>query len=204
MQDMQDAMAKLNGGTINLSQYAGLVGTMSEFKFEWKDMLPFSGSISVFSEYRTRKSQLMAVQKQIEAQITKLPAQEAEALYQLKASYQQKIMLIEQDYERQRNEITRQAGERYQMLGKDLSAHLEIQFLMFTPIKNTLAADRKELKAASSQQGLAKARMDAYQQELEALQQSYELTARAGGNVDKLAQTMLATIDTRLNGVLPP
>lgn len=203
MQDMQDAMAKLNGGTINLSQYAGLVGTMSEFKFEWKDMLPFSGSISVFSEYRTRKSQLMAVQKQIEAQITKLPAQEAEALYQLKASYQQKIMLIEQDYQRQRNEITRQAGERYQMLGKDLSAHLEIQFLMFTPIKNTLAADRKELKAASSQQGLAKARMDAYQQELEALQQSYELTARAGGNVDKLAQTMLATIDTRLSDVLP-
>jgi len=71
------------------------------------------------------------VQKQIEAQIARLPAHEAEALYQLKASYQQKVLLIEEDYRRQRQEITRQAGERYEILGKDLSGHLEMQFLLF-------------------------------------------------------------------------
>ncbi|WP_240050597.1 hypothetical protein [Pseudomonas mandelii] len=145
MKDMQDAMAKLNNGSINLSQYVGLVGTMSDFKFEWKDMLPFSGSISVFAEYRPRKSQLMAVQKQIETQIASLPTQEAETLFQLKASYQQQILVIERDYERQRQEITLQAGERYQMLSKDLSTHLELQFLMFTPIKKNLLTERKAL-----------------------------------------------------------
>lgn len=203
MQDMQDAMAKLNNGSINLSQYVGLVGTISEFKFEWKDMLPFSGSISVFSEYRTRKSQLMAVQKQIEKQIASLSAQEAEALYQLKASYQQKILQIEQDYERQRQEITRQAGERYQMLSKDLNAHLELQFLMFTPIKNTLLRERKELQAAGTEQRLQEARVDAYREELKTLQQSLEETAFEGGDTDKVARTMLATIDIRLTDVLP-
>ncbi|QFG30086.1 hypothetical protein F6476_13215 [Pseudomonas umsongensis] len=203
MQDMQDAMAKLNGGTINLSQYVGLVGTMADFKFEWKDMLPFSGSISVFSEYRTRKGQLMAIQKQIEAQIARLPGQEAEALYQLKAGYQQKILMIEQDYERQRQEITRQAGERYQMLSKDLNAHLEIHFLMFTPIKNTLLSQRKEVQAASTEERLKQARLDAYSEELKILQQSLEQTEAAGGDTDKIARTMLATVDTRLTQVLP-
>lgn len=203
LQDMQDAMAKLNNGSINLSQYVGLVGTMSEFKFEWKDMLPFSGSISVFSEYRTRKSQLMAVQRQIEKQITSLPAQEAEALYQLKASYQQKILQIEQDYERKRQEITRQASERYQMLSKDLNAHLELQFLMFTPIRNTLFSERNELQAVGTEQRLQEARVDAYREELKALQQSLEETAFEGGDTDKVARKMLATIDIRLTDILP-
>lgn len=203
MQDLQAAMAKLNGGTINLSQYVGLVGTMSEFKFEWKDMLPFSGSISVFSEYRTRKSQLMAVQKQIESQISKLPAQEAEALYQLKAGYQQKILMIEQDYECQRQEITRQAGERYQILSKDLNTYLEIQFLMFTPIKSNLVNQSKEVQAASIQERLKQARMKAHSEELKTLQQSLEQAEAAGGDAEKLIRTMLATIDTRLTQVLP-
>lgn len=203
MQDMQDAMAKLNSGTVNLSQYVGLVGTMSDFKFEWKDMLPFSGSISVFAEYRTRKSQLMAIQKKIEAQIASLPTQEAEALYQLKASYQQKILMIEEDYEYQRKEITRQAGERYQMLSKDLSAHLELQFLMFTPIKNTLLTERKELQSAGTEQRLQQARMDAYRDELATLQQSLEQSAIAGEDSQKITRTMLATIDTRLTEILP-
>ena len=203
MEDMQAAMSQLTNGSINLSQYAGLVGTMSEFKFEWKDMLPFSGSISVFSEYRARKGQLIAVQKQIEKQIASLPSQEAGALYQLKASYQQKILQIEEDYERQRQEITRQAGERYQMLSKDLSAHLELQFLMFTPIKNTLLGDRKALQAASNEQQLEQARMDSYREELKTLQQSLEAAAFEGGDTDKIARTMLATIDVRLTDVLP-
>ncbi|MCK1978189.1 hypothetical protein LNK15_14235, partial [Jeotgalicoccus huakuii] len=83
-----------------------------------------------------------------------------------KASYQQKILQIEEDYERQRQEITRQAGERYQMLSKDLNAHLELQFLIFTPIKNTLLSDRKALQAASTEQQLEQARMDSYREEL--------------------------------------
>ncbi|WP_445673090.1 hypothetical protein [Pseudomonas inefficax] len=203
MEDLQSAMAELNGGSINLTQYAGLVGTMSDFKFEWKDMLPFSGSITVFAEYRTRKSQLMDVQKRLEEQIAKLPSQEAEALFQLKAGYQQKLLMIERDYELQRQEITRQAGERYQMLGKDLNAHLELQFLMFTPIRNTLTTERKELRAAGLQQDLEQARIDAYQHELETLQQSFEQIAKEEGDTDKLTRTMLATIDTRLEGVLP-
>lgn len=203
MEDMQAAMSQLTNGSINLSQYAGLVGTMSEFNFEWKDMLPFSGSISVFSEYRARKGQLMAVQKQIEKQIASLPSQEAGALYQLKASYQQKILQIEEDYERQRQEITRQAGERYQMLRKDLNAHLELQFLLFTPIKNTLLGDRKALQAASNEQQLEQARMDSYRKELKTLQQSLEATAFEGGDTNKIARTMLATIDVRLTDVLP-
>jgi hypothetical protein len=203
MQDMQDAMAKLNNGSVNLSQYVGLVGTMSDFKFEWKDMLPFSGSISVFAEYRTRKSQLMAVQANIQARITGLPAEEAQAFYQLMASYQQKLLMIEEDYTRQRQDITRQAGERYQTLSKDLSAHLEFQFLMYTPIHNTLLAERKELHAAGSEQRLQQARVDAYRDELTTLQQSLEQNASEGGDNDKITRNMLATIDTRLTEILP-
>lgn len=203
MDDMQDAMAKLSNGSINLSQYVGLVGTMSDFKFEWKDMLPFSGSISVFAEYRTRKNQLIAVQKQIEGQIARLPAQEAEALYQLKASYQQKVLLIEEDYQRQRQEITRQAGERYEILSKDLSDHLEMQFLLFTPIKNALQVECKELRAAGTGQRLQQIRMDAYRDELATLQESLEQSELDGGDSQKITQTLLVTIDTRLTEILP-
>lgn len=203
MEDLQGAMAQLNNGSINLSQYVGLVGTMSDFKFEWKDMLPFSGSISVFAEYRTRKSQLMAVQANLQARIASLPEEEARAMYQLKASYQQKLSMIEDDYERQRKEITRQAGERYQMLSKDLSAHLEFQFLMYTPVHKTLVAERKEVNAASNEQRLQQARVDAYRQELTTLQQSLEQSVFEGGDRDKITRNMLAIIDTRLTEILP-
>ncbi|MNJ51423.1 hypothetical protein D3C77_467250 [compost metagenome] len=89
------------------------------------------------------------------------------------------------------------------MLRKDLNAHLELQFLMFTPIKNTLLGDRKALQAASNEQQLEQARMDSYRKELKTLQQSLEATAFEGGDTDKIARTMLATIDVRLTDVLP-
>ena len=65
-------------------------------------MLPFSGSISVFSEYRTRKKPTHGCAETNRIADFNRPTQEAEGFTSLKAGYQQKILMIEQDYEHQR------------------------------------------------------------------------------------------------------
>ncbi|HAS0761678.1 TPA: hypothetical protein I3283_000999 [Enterobacter hormaechei subsp. xiangfangensis] len=201
--EMQDAMAKLNNGSINLSQYTGLVGTMSEFKFEWKDMLPFSGSISVFAEYRSRKSQLMALQKNLEARISQLPQEEREVLYQLNASYKQKVAQIEEEYALQRQAITEQADAHYHRLSQDLSAYLELQFLIYTPLKNAHHAENKKLEAEYRKQHFRQVQIASYEAELKRLHQKFEQLTNQGGDTEKLGRIMLVTVGGRLKQILP-
>lgn len=203
MSDIQCAMAQLNNGSISLSQYTGIVGTMSDFKFQWKDVLPFSGSISVFSEYRERKSQLMVVQKDLAARIASLPEHEASILYQLNASYQQQVQHIEQEYQCMRSQITGQAAERYEALSDDLNAHLELKYLMFTPVKKIFEAEHVALTAAERKQQTQQAHIEAYRQELERLLLSIEHTDLIDTDVQRIKYTLLATINTRLSEILP-
>ena len=50
---------------------------------------------------------------------------------------------------------------------------------------------------------LFRSRVDAYRDELTALQQSLEQSASEGGDNDKITRNLLATIDTRLTEILP-
>lgn len=201
--DVQGAMQQLNNGSINLAQYAGIVGTMSEFKFQWKDMVPCSGSISVFSEYRERKSQLMAVQKDIAARITSLREDERAILYQLNAQYQQQVALIEKNYQSMRLEILRQANERYEALNKDLSAHLEFNYVMFTPVRKRFETERAALDQVDRHQQMQQARINSYALELQRLQLTLEHADLGSRDAQQIKDAMLATLSTRLTQALP-
>jgi hypothetical protein len=203
MADIQGAMAEFNDGKINLSQYAGAVGTMSEFKFEWKDMLPFAGSITVFSEYRARKGQLMAIQKDLASRMVNLPEEERQLLAQIDAAYQQQLVQIEQEYQRMRTEIKLQAGERYALLSSEIDAHLELHYLMFTPVRRRQASERADLAAATGAQQAEQRRIQSYHQELQRLSQILDQAGLDAADAQQIRQSMLAAISVRLSSVLP-
>lgn len=202
--DIQNAMSQLNNGSINLSQYAGMVGTMSEFKFSWHDMVPLSGGISVLSEYSTRKNQLMNLQKTIALRLANLPDDERQLMYQINARYQQQIQVIEQEYQHMRNEITHQAGERYNALNNALNEHLESNYLMFIPIKKNFEDECATLNNIHYQQQIQQYRIEFYRQELERIQQiALESNFLNDEDAQQVRRTMLATINTRLSDILP-
>jgi hypothetical protein len=201
--DIQGAMKQLGHGEINMAQYCGLVGTMSEFKFEWKDLLPFAGSISVFGEYKARKAQLLSVQRDLDRQIAELPEGERMALAQLRASYLQQLRRIEQQHDEVATALMQQTRKRYDLLDAELTRHLEAQFVFFTPVLRETKAKRADVELSRLQQRQRDQRIESYRQQLELMRSS--LTSPDTGNeIDpELRQQMLVTVTARLQMVLP-
>jgi len=203
MADIQDAMAQFNDGKINLSQYAGVVGTMSEFKFEWRDILPFAGSITIFSEYRTRKGQLMAVQKDLASRMANLSDEERQLLTQISEAYQQQLKQIEEEYQRVRAEITLQAEDRYANFSRELDLHLELSYQLFVPLRRSQAVERAEVAADTAAQQAEQRRIHAYRQELKRLLQGLDEAGFDAPDAVKLKHSMITAINVRLSSVLP-
>ncbi|WP_063345162.1 hypothetical protein [Vibrio jasicida] len=120
----------LQGGEISLGTYAGNVGRMSEFKFRWSDILPLSGTFSVFGEYKARKQQLQHLQADISQRRVSLNAQEERMAYQMLAQYQQQLSEIELQFVEQHQVVHLQAGEQLATLRNQLDSHLETQFAL--------------------------------------------------------------------------
>ncbi|MDN7894379.1 hypothetical protein QZM93_37900 [Burkholderia cepacia] len=200
---IQGAMKKLDHGDIDLAQYCGLVGTMNEFKFEWKDLLPFAGSISVFGEYTTRKAQLIAVQRDLDRQIAALPEQERLGLAQLRASYLQQLHRIEQQYDEVVSALTQQARQRYDLLDAELTRHLEVQFLFFTPVVREAKAQCAKIDQDRLQQRQRNVRIETYRRQLELMRNSLTSSGADDTNDERLRQQMLIAVNARLELVLP-
>ncbi|CAG9269760.1 hypothetical protein [Paraburkholderia caribensis] len=201
--DIQGAMKQLGHGEINMSQYCGLVGTMSQFKFEWKDLLPFAGSISVFGEYTTRKAQLLSVQRDLDRQIAALPEQERLGLAQLRASYLQQLRHIEQQYDEVATALIQQTRQRYDLLDAELTRHLEAQFVFFTPVLHEAKAERADLELGRVRQRQRDKRIESYRQQLQLLRSSLTSTDMSNDSNQELRQQMLVTVTARLQVVLP-
>jgi hypothetical protein len=201
--DLKSALEMLNGGAIDLSTYAGKVGTMSELSFSLNDLLPFSGAISVISEYGARKSQLRAVQSSILEQISALPEQERAMMQELANQYNNAITDIDQQYEAARSSITVQAFDQFDAMSKDLNRHLQMQYLMFAPIRKHYIEHAELMDVELRKQKENEERSQAFAQELKDMQSKLNGITASDQADSAIKQAMQTTILTRMEMLIP-
>ncbi|EIC30168.1 hypothetical protein [Methylomicrobium album] len=202
-EDLKSALELLNSGSINLSQYVGKVGIMSEQSFIWTDLLPFSGAISVISEYSTRKNQLKAVQNNIYAQLEALPEQERQMMQELVNEYTKEIANIDRQYEEARRSITNQAFAQFDAMGKELNDHLEMQYLMFTPVRKNYIEHSEMMDVERRKQEEKNERSQAFAAELEVLQEKLNTIDISDQTGRALKKEMQKTILDRMELIIP-
>ena len=201
--DLKSALELLNGGQIDLSTYVGKVGKMSELTFSWSDILPFSGAISVISEYGYRKNQLRAVQSSILDQLNALPEQERAILQELANQYNEAITDIDRQYEEARASITEQAFDQFDAMSKDLSQYLEMQYLMFAPVRKSYFEHSALMDIELRKQQETEDRSQAFAHELEELQNRLEGFTVSNQVDSNIKQVVQETIRTRMEMLIP-
>ena len=202
-EDLKSALELLNGGLIDLSQYVGKVGTMSGQSFTWTDLLPFSGAISVISEYSTRKNKLKDVQKNIYAQLQELPEQERQIMQELANEYTKEIANIDRQYEEARRSITNQAFAQFDAMGKEMNDYLEMQYLMFTPVRKNYIEHSELMDVERRKQDEKNERLQAFAAELEILQEKLNTIDISDQTGRALKKEMQRTILDRMELIIP-
>lgn len=201
--DLKSALELLNGGQIDLSTYVGKVGKMSELAFSWSDILPLSGAISVISEYGSRKNQLHAVQRSILEQLDALPEQEREMMQELANQYSKAITDIDRQYEEARASITKQAFDQFDSMSKDLNQYLEVQYLIFAPVRKNYIEHSALMDIELRRQQESEDRSRVFENELEAIQDKLEgLTISTQADLT-IKQVVQETILTRMEMLIP-
>lgn len=196
-QDLSLALEQLNGGKINLSTYIGKVGKMSELTFDWSDALPFSGAISVISEYSARKNQLKRIQNDLLNQLDSLSEQEQELLSELANQYKQAIKSIDLQYEAARSDITRQASERFDVMEQELKQYLEVQYLWHAPIRKNYAENIVFLELEAKREKEKDRRMQFFKEELHILKNKISFES------DDVQSILQLTIQSRMVDLVP-
>jgi hypothetical protein len=201
--DLKSTLELLNGGQINLSTYVGKVGNMSELTYIWTDILPFSGAISVISEYGARKNQLRVVQISILDQLHVLPEQERAMMQELANQYSQAITDIDRDYEETRASITKQAFDQFDTMSKDLNQYLEMQYLMFAPVRKNYIERSALMDIELRKQQANEDRLQVFAHELEDLQDKFEGFTMSNQVDRTIKQVVHETILTRMEMLIP-
>ncbi len=201
--DLKSALELLNGGQIDLSTYVGKVGKMSELTFSWSDILPFSGAISVVSEYSSRKNQLRTVQSSILDQLDALPEKEREMMQELANQYSKAITDIDRQYEEARVSITKQAFDQFDSMSKNLNQHLEMQYLMFAPVRKNYIEHSALMDIELRKQQENEDRSRAFALELETIQDKLEGLAISNQADRTIKQVVQETILTRMEMLIP-
>lgn len=203
--DLKSALELLNGGQIDLSTYVGKIGKMSELQFNWGDILPFSGAISVFSEYRSRKNQLRSVQGSILAQLDDLPKQEQQMLQELAEQYNNAITYIDYQYKEAYSSINQQSFNQFDAMTADLNQYLEVQYLMFAPIHKKYIDNYELMDVELRKQKENEDRAIAFKYELESLQAKLEdltISGQENKNI-VIKQAIESTILARMEVIIP-
>ncbi|MBS0588317.1 MAG: hypothetical protein JSS37_10300 [Proteobacteria bacterium] len=201
--DLKSALELLNGGQIDLSTYVGKVSKMSELTFSWSDILPFSGAISVISEYGSRKNQLRTVQSNILDQLDALPEQEREMMQELANQYSKAITDIDRQYEEARASITKQAFDQFDSMSKELNQHLEMQYLMFAPVRKNYIEHSVLMDIELRKQQENEDRSRAFAIELEIIQDKLEGLAVLNQADLTIKQIVHETVLTRMEMLIP-
>jgi hypothetical protein len=176
---------------------------MSELSFNWSDILPFSGAISVISEYGTRKNQLRAVQSNILDRLNALPRQERAMMEELVKQYENAITNIDRQYEETRANITKQAFDQLDAMSKDLDQHLEMQYMMFAPVRKNYIEHSVLMDIELRMQQKSEERSQAFAHELEELQNKLEGFTVSDQAERTIKQVMQKTILTRMEMLIP-
>jgi hypothetical protein len=176
---------------------------MSELTFSWSDILPFSGAISVISEYGSRKNQLRAVQSSILDQLDALPEQERAIMQELANQYNEAITDIDRQYEEARASITEQAFDQFDAMSKDLSQYLEMQYLVFAPVRKSYFEHSALMDIELRKQQETEDRSQAFAHELEELQNRLEGFTVSNQVDSNIKQVVQETIRTRMEMLIP-
>ncbi|MGF1731211.1 hypothetical protein [Photobacterium kasasachensis] len=198
--DIESSMALLSSGKIDLATYTGQIGTMSELSFSWGDMLPLSGTFSVFGEYKTRKQQLMSIQNQIQTRRANLPEREAELLYAMQANYMQQLKVIEAQFEEKKTALFEQTDVMFGELENELDSHLNQHYRM------RLCKNEARLRLIKQQDKKTQAVLErqektqVYTDEIRRLRE--EITSQTEVPIE-LVRYMRIVLDNRMNEVLP-
>ena len=202
--DLKSTLELLNGGKINLSTYVGKVGTMSELNFDWRnDILPFSGAISVISEYSVRKNQLREVQNSILDQLDSLPEQERAVMQELANQYNEAMNFIDEEFQKARDEIDIQVSDQLDAMSKDLERHMEIQYLLFSPIRKNYDTNIELIDIGMQKQRRNKDRANVYQSELKRLQEKLAKIPVSDQTNGDLVKEIQETILARMGALIP-
>lgn len=204
LQHIDSAMEQLNGGKINLTQYAGIVGTMSECNFRWTDIIPFSGPISVMAEYRTRKAQLLSVYNEMQSRIDALPEQERQAMEAMHKQFKAQIKQIDDAYEQASQELISQSKDALTNLRTGLNQHLEINYRLFASVTKECQKDILEIKARDLQIAEQRRKNENYKQQLEQLTASLEMQFKDGGLPDSLRSTFNNQLREQMANIVSP
>ncbi|MEY8251935.1 MAG: hypothetical protein RPR91_06090, partial [Colwellia sp.] len=77
--EIQRDMATLRGGSMSLAMYTGRIATMTELKFNWTDIVPFTGALSVYGEYKARRNELNRLESEMQSNLNDMPKMESQA-----------------------------------------------------------------------------------------------------------------------------
>lgn len=171
IKDITDAAAKLESGHITLTQYATSVGTLSENRFVWTDCIPFSGAISVLSEYSTRKNQLKSVQADLYSRFDQIDAAEQKQMEDMMEQFKYQIHAMDLQYEQAKCEVIQQASKKFGEMRTSLDKHLELNYLMFSPVIKRYQDETNIISAEKQKEDEAKMRLDSYMEEIVHLNQ---------------------------------
>ncbi|NQZ91551.1 MAG: hypothetical protein HRT97_04320 [Moritella sp.] len=200
-QDFKRDMELLNAGEINLAAYTGRVSTMSELKFSWSDILPLSGTFSVWGEYKARKGQLQAIQSEMHQRMHKLDAAEANAMYQVQADYMQKFAEIELQYKEMLSGINQQVDEKLGQFDRDLDTYLQLKFAISQSSGAEVFRELANKKNALQTIEREKSQITFYREELNEL--TVQLSESISTDDQEFRSTMVAVIKSRINDILP-
>ena len=201
--ELKSALELLNGGQINLSTYVGKVSQLSELTFRWSDILPFSGAISVISEYSVRKNELRAIQSRLIDQLDSLPDQERAVMQELLNQYNEAMNFVDQEYREARARIERQASDQFDAINNDLSRHMEMRYLLFSPIHKSYNSDIELMEIKEQKQRRNADRAQAFRIELERLQENLKGFAVSDQTDRAVREAIMKTILARMAVLIP-
>ena len=169
IKDITEAAAKLESGQMTLTQYATSVGTLAENKFAWTDCIPFAGAISVLSEYSTRKGQLKSIQADMYSRFDQIDQAERRQMEEMMEQFKYQIHAMDLQYEQAKLEVITQAADKFGEMRTSLDKHLELNYLLFTPVIKQYQDETNLITAEKQKEEQAQVRIDSYMKEIEHL-----------------------------------
>ncbi|SMF31602.1 MATE family efflux transporter [Pseudogulbenkiania subflava] len=201
--DIKYAADQLGCGNITLTEYTGVVGTMTEFSFRWTDILPFAGAISVFSEYGSRKRQLQSVRSEMYSRMDALDEQERLQMAEMLKQFDNHIAEIERNYEHARQQLSEQAFGQFDQMREALDQHLEMNYVMFAPIRKSHQQDVASMDMTKKLEEEHQSKMKSYEDELNNLARFMNYQFGTSPEDQKARSIIEKTLRSRLELLVP-
>ncbi|PKR50496.1 hypothetical protein COO20_21575 [Thalassospira marina] len=203
IKDITEAAAKLESGQITLIQYATSVGTLSENKFVWTDCFPFAGAISVLSEYSTRKGQLKSIQADLYSRIDQIDQAERRHMEEMMEQFKHQIHAMDLQHEQVKREVLTQAVGKFGEMRTSLDKHLELNYLLFTPMVKQYTDETNMITAEKQKEEQAQVRTASYTKEIEHLNAMIDQGLSSNAEDLQLKLQLDGALKDRVDLILP-